>query len=223
MERVTLGRMQNPVRGFLHGSAAAASMIGMVTLMVRNDGNGWVTLALTVYGASLVMMFTTSSLYHSVPWGERWKQRMRRLDHTGIFLAVPGSYTPFAVVALEGAWRWGSLLVVWTMAITGIVIKLVERTVRIGLSVTLQSVMGWGAAIPMFELARRLGLATVGWLALGGVQYTVGMVFMLTNWPRLAPRVFSHHELFHVLVVGGALTHFLVVLQVLIPMTGAIA
>ncbi len=223
MERITLGRMQNPVRGFLHGSAALASVIGAITLMVRNRGNGWVTLALVVYGASLVMMFTTSSLYHSIPWSDRWKGRMRRLDHTGIFLAVAGSYTPFAVVALDGAWQWGSLLVVWGMGITGIVIKLVERRVRLGLSVTLQSIMGWGAAIPMIELARRLGGETVAWIALGGVLYTAGMIFMLTNWPKLSPRIFSHHELFHVLVIGGALTHFLVVLQVLIPMTGTIA
>jgi hemolysin III len=223
MERITLGRMQNPVRGFLHGGAALASVIGMITLMVRNRGNGWVTLALVVYGGSLVMMFTTSSLYHSVPWSERWKGRMRRLDHTGIFLVVAGSYTPFAVVALDGAWQWGSLLVVWGMGLAGIVIKFVERRVRLGLSVTLQSVMGWGAVIPMIELARRLGGETVAWLALGGVLYTAGMIFMLTNWPKLAPRIFSHHELFHVLVIGGALTHFLVVLQVLIPMTGTIA
>lgn len=219
MERITLGRMQNPVRGFLHGSAALASVIGLVLLVVRNRGNGWVTLALLVYGGSLVMMFTTSSLYHSVPWGDRWKARMRRLDHTGIFLVVAGSYTPFAVVALDGVWQWGSLLVVWSMGIAGIVIKFVERRIRLGLSVTLQSIMGWGAVIPMFELARRLGGETVAWIALGGLLYTAGMIFMLTNWPRLAPRVFSHHELFHVLVVGGALTHFLVVLHVLIPLT----
>jgi hemolysin III len=223
MERITLGRMQNPVRGFLHGGAALASLVGMVTLLVRSRGNGWVTLAMFVYGASLVMMFTTSSLYHSVPWSEEWKARMRRLDHTGIFLVVAGSITPFAVVALDGAWKWGSLIVVWGMGIAGIVIKFVERHVRIGLSVTLQSVMGWGAVIPMFELARRLGGATVAWIAVGGVLYTVGMIFMLTNWPKLAPRIFSHHELFHVLVIGGALTHFLVVLQVLVPMTATIA
>ena len=114
-------------------------------------------------------------------------------------------------------------MVVWGMGISGIAIKFVERRVRVGLSVTLQSLMGWGAVIPMFELARRLGGATVAWIAVGGVLYTAGMIFMLTNWPKLAPRIFSHHELFHVLVIGGALTHFLVVLQVLVPLTGTIA
>lgn len=222
MERWTLGRMQNPIRGFLHGGAAIASVIGMIALVLRNRGSGWVTLALVIYGASLVVMFTTSTLYHTVPWGDMWRARMRRLDHTGIFLVVAGSYTPFAVVALDGAWRWGSLFVVWGMGLAGIVIKFVERQIRLGLSVTLQSVMGWGAVIPMFELARRLGGAAVAWIAVGGLLYTVGMIFMLTNWPKLAPRVFSHHELFHVLVIGGALTHYLVVLFFLMPLTGSV-
>ena len=223
MERITLGKMQNPVRGFLHGGAALAAVVGLIVLLLSNRGAGWVTFALTLYAVSLVAMFTTSSLYHSIPWGERWKARMRRLDHSAIFLVVASSYTPFAVVALDGAWRWGSLLVVWGIGLTGIIVKLVERRVRLGLSVTLQSVMGWAAVIPMFELARRLGGTTVAWIAVGGVLYTAGMIFMLTNWPRLAPRIFSHHELFHVLVIGGALTHYLVILKVLVPLTGATA
>ncbi len=222
MERITLGRMQNPVRGFLHGSAALASLIGLITLVRMQSGPPWAGLALTLYGVSLVAMFTTSTLYHCVPWSERWKARMRRLDHSAIFLVVAASYTPFAVIALDGAWRWASLLVVWGMGISGIIIKFIERQIRIGLSVTLQTLMGWGAVIPMIELARRLGGTTVAWLAVGGVLYTTGMIFMLTNWPKLAPRIFSHHELFHVLVIGGALTHYLVVLNVIVPLTAVI-
>lgn len=219
MERITLGKMQNPVRGFLHGGAAVASIVGLVFLLVRNQGNAWTTLSMAVYAGSLVVMFTISSLYHSVPWSEPWKARMRRLDHTGIFLVVAGSYTPFAVIALDGAWQWGSLLVVWGMGITGITIKFFERRIRLGLSLTLQTMMGWGAVIPMFELARRLGGEAVAWIAVGGVMYTAGMIIMVTNWPKLAPRIFSHHELFHVLVIGGALTHFLVVWYFLVPLT----
>ena len=222
MERITLGRMQNPVRGFLHGSAALASLVGLIVLVRAQSGPAWAGLVLALYAGSLVAMFTTSSLYHCFPWSEKWKARMRRLDHSAIFLTVAASYTPFAVIALDGAWRWASLLVVWGLGITGIVIKFVERQVSIGLSVTLQTIMGWGAVIPMFELARRLGGETVAWLGLGGVLYTVGMIFMLTNWPKLAPRIFSHHELFHLLVIGGALTHYLVILKVIVPLTAVI-
>lgn len=222
MERITIGRMQNPVRGFLHGSAALASLIGLIVLIRSHSGPAWVGLVLALYGTTLVAMFTTSSLYHSFPWSDRWKARMRRLDHSAIFLTIAGSYTPFAVIALDGTWRWASLLVVWGLGITGIVMKFIQRQVSIELSVTLQIVMGWGAVIPMFELARRLGGETVAWLGLGGVLYTVGMIFMLTNWPKLAPRVFSHHELFHVLVIGGALTHYLVVLKAIVPLTAVI-
>lgn len=214
--------MQNPVRGFLHGTAALASIVGLIVLVRSQSGPPWAGFVLALYGVSLVAMFTTSSLYHCFPWSDQWKERMRRLDHSAIFLTIAGSYTPIAVIALDGTWRWASLLVVWGLGITGIVIKLIQRHVSIELSLTLQIVMGWGAVIPMFELARRLGGDTVAWLGLGGVLYTVGMIFMLTNWPKLAPRIFSHHELFHVLVIGGALTHYLVVLKVIVPLTAVI-
>lgn len=215
--------MQNPVRGFLHGGAALAAIVGLIVLLVMNRGSAGVTFALALYAASLVVMFTISSLYHSIPWSDRWKGIMRRLDHSAIFLLVAGTYTPFAVVALDGAWRWGTLAVVWGIGLTGIITKLIERRVRLGLSVTLQSLMGWGAVVPMVELARRLGGSTVAWIAVGGVLYTAGMVFMLTKRPRLAPRIFSHHELFHVLVIGGALTHYLVILRVLVPLASGTA
>src|SRR5665811_1896680 len=113
MERITLGRMQNPVRGFLHGSAALASLVGLIVLVRSQSGPPWAGLVLALYGGSLVAMFTTSSLYHCFPWSEKWKSRMRRLDHSAIFLTIAASYTPFAVIALDGAWRWASLLVVW--------------------------------------------------------------------------------------------------------------
>jgi hemolysin III len=217
MSRVTLGKMQNPVRGFLHGSAAIASLIGLVVLAAIGDVAVGVRIALVVYGASLVALFTTSSLYHSVPWSDRWKDRLRRLDHSAIFLVVAGSFTPFAVVALQGAWRTASLLVIWMAAATGIIVKISERRIRLGPSVTIQSAMGWAAVLPMVQIARSLGTDTVVWIGVGGLLYTVGMVFMLTKWPRIVPRVFSYHELFHVMVVAAALIHFLVIVTKVVP------
>lgn len=209
--------MQNPVRGFLHGAAAVASVAGLVVLLAANPGRISIGLAGGVYAGSLVVMYTTSALYHSVPWSARWKDRMRRLDHSGIFLVVAGTYTPIAVIALDGAWETASLVAVWTAALVGISIKLIEKRVRLGLSVTIQSLIGWGALIPMWQIAQRLGTETVLWVGIGGLLYTLGMVFMLTGWPRLFPRVFSYHELFHVLVVAGSLVHFLVILARVIP------
>lgn len=216
-ERITLGGMQNPVRGFIHGAAAVAALVGLVVLSVIGDVGVGLRLALVVYGASLVALFTTSSLYHSIPWRPRWKERMRRFDHSAIFLVVAGSITPFAVVALQGAWKAAWLVLVWMAAVAGITIKLRERRVRLGPSVTIQSMMGWAAVIPMFEIGRRLGVDTVVWIGVGGIIYTVGMVFLLTKWPRIVPRIFSYHELFHVMVVLAATIHFVVIVTKVIP------
>jgi hemolysin III len=217
MDRITLGRMQNPVRGFLHGAAAIASVIGLAVLLGANPGGVSVTVSLTVYAGSLITMFAISSLYHSIPWSERWKARMRRLDHSAIFLVVAGTFTPIAVVALDGAWRAATLSAVWIAGIVGIVIKLVERRVRLGISVTIQNIMGWGAVIPMLQIGHKLGVDTVVLIALGGVLYTTGMVLFLTKRPRLFPRVFSAHELFHVMVVAASSVHFYTILTHVLP------
>ncbi len=217
LERLTLGRIQNPVRGLLHGTAAIAATVGLVFLLAANPGGLSLGVSLAIYGASLVIMFTFSSLYHAVRWSAEWKARMRRLDHAAIFLVVAGTFTPFAMVALDGAWRAVSLTTVWVAAVVGIVLKLTEKRVRLGPSVTIQNVMGWAAAIPMGRIAARLGGDTVAFIAAGGALYTVGMICFLTKWPRLSPRVFSAHELFHVLVVAASSVHFYAVATRVLP------
>jgi hemolysin III len=212
-----LGRMCHPVRGFLNGAAAIAAAIGLVVLLVVNPGDLSLTVALAVYAGSLVAMFTISSLYHSVPWSSRWKDRMRRLDHSAIFLVVAGTYTPVAVVALEPVWRTASLAAVWVAAVVGVLLKFVEREIRLGRSVVIQSMMGWAAVIPMVRIADRLGGSIIVLLAISGALYTVGMVFMLTQRPRLFPRVFSHHELFHVLVMAASAVNFVAILNHVVP------
>jgi hemolysin III len=217
MDRICLGRMQNPVRGLLHGGAAIAAVVGLIVLLASNPGGFGLTLSLAVYAGSLVVMFAASSLYHSIPWGDRWKERMRRIDHAAIFLVVAGTITPIAVVSLEGAWEVATLTAVWTGAVVGIVIKFVERRVHLGTSVTIQNLMGWAAVIPMWQIGRRLGIDTVVLLATGGLLYTVGMILFLTKRPRLFPRIFSAHEVFHVFVVAASIVHFYTILTRVLP------
>lgn len=220
LERVammTLGRMHHPFRGFLNGAAAIAAVVGLAVLLVANPGGASLTVALLVYAGSLVAMFTVSCLYHSVAWTPRWKARMRRFDHSAIFLVVAGTYTPVAVVALDPVWRNASLTAVWAAAIVGIVLKFFERDIRLGRSVTIQSMMGWAAVIPMFRIADRLGGDVIILLGIAGFLYTVGMVFMLTGRPRLFPRVFSHHELFHVLVIAASAVNFVAIVNYVLP------
>jgi hemolysin III len=219
MDRITLGKMQNPIRGFLHGSAAIAAAVGLVLLIDRAWGRAEAVAGAVVFGVALLLMFTVSSLYHSIPWEERWKARLQRIDHSMIYLVVAGTFTPIAIASLEGITLAIALGVVWGIAVTGILLKALMPRIGTHLSVTLQMVMGWSALIWAPWIWRELGPGAFALIVLGGACYVVGTVIYAIQRPRLFPRAFSHHELFHVLVIGGSVFHFLAILLYAIPAT----
>jgi hemolysin III len=214
--RVTLGKMQNPVRGFLHGSAAAFAVIGAGFLVARASSLSG-RIAVAVYGMGLVALYTTSSLYHSVPWRERWKKRMQRLDHAMIFVLIASTFTPIGVIVLDGWMRVASVSIAWAIAAFGVGHLVLVRRQRFDFSIGLMITMGWLSLALMVPLARRVGAAVVVLIAVGGVVYTVGMVIVVTQRPRLWPRVFSSHELFHVLVVTASALHFVAIYRYVVP------
>ena len=219
MERLTLGRMQNPIRGFLHGAAAVAAIIGLFVLLSRAWGNVAAAVGALVFGLAMLAMYTVSSLYHSVPWSAEWKVRLQRVDHSMIFLLVAGTFTPIAIATIEGVALAVVLCLLWTTALTGIILKVFLPNVKTSLSVTLQLVMGWSALILMPWVLSRLGVGAVVLIALGGLCYTAGAVIFMSKRPKLFPKTFSYHELFHVLVIAGTAFHFLAVLWYAIPAT----
>lgn len=199
--------MQNPVRGLLHGSAAVAALVGLAVLVTRSESDV-ARFTTGLFGVALVAMFTVSALYHSLPWSTEWKSRLQRVDHSLIFVVVAATFTPLAEAALQGASLLVGMTLVWGIAVVGIGFKLLSSRTRTGLSVALQMLMGWSALIWLPRFAGRLGWEAVALILAGGFFYTVGAVVFATRRPRLAPRVFSHHELFHLLVMAGAATHF---------------
>ena len=219
MERITLGRMQNPIRGFLHGTAAIATAIGLVILIERAAGRVEAVVGALVYGGALLLMFIVSSLYHSVPWQDEWRARLQRIDHSMIFLVVAGTFTPIAIASLEGVPLTVALGVVWGIGLTGILLKALMPDIRTRLSVTLQMVMGWSALIWVPWIWRELGPGAIALIVLGGACYVIGTVIYATGRPRLFPRAFSHHELFHVLVIAGSSFHFFAILLYALPAT----
>ncbi|HLA66743.1 MAG TPA: hemolysin III family protein [Acidimicrobiia bacterium] len=210
-ERMRLGKMTHPVRGFLDASAALVSIVGAIALLTLSHGGTWRRLSLFAFGLSLVAMFTTSSLYHSIPWQGVWKSRMQRLDHTMIHVLVAGTFTPIAVIVLDGWLRWVTLGVQWGIVAFGAIHKTVSKMPRHWVSVALSTTQGWLAVLVIGPLAHRLPWTALLLMGLGGVLYTVGMVFLVTGRPRLWPRVFSYHEAFHVLVIAAAALHFSVI------------
>jgi hemolysin III len=200
--------MTHPVRGFLHGTAAALSIVGAVLLTTLASGEVTRRLSLLVFGLSLVGLYSVSTLYHSIPWRPVWKRRWQRIDHTMIHVLVAGTYTPIAFIVLDGWLRVATLAVQWGIVAVGAVHNLVLRHPVRTASIALQTTQGWLALALLWPLADRLPVPAILLIVLGGVLYTAGMVAMVIGRPRLWPQFFSSHEVFHLLVVAGSSVHF---------------
>jgi hemolysin III len=215
MDRVVLGRMQNPVRGFLHGSAAVVSVAGMVALLTRSDRAG-TTVAIAVYGLALIVMYVTSAMYHSIPWQPGWKRRFQQLDHTFIYVLVAASFSALAVSVGGGPWMVLGLAGIWSLVALGLVKELIQGPGRrvvfplqiVAVAIALPAL--WLTLVGMDTPAATLTLV-------GGTCYLLGVYLFVNDRPRLAPRVFSHHEFFHVVVIVSSLLHYLAVWRV-VPM-----
>lgn len=211
-DRLCLGRMQNPVRGFLHGSAAVLSLIGAEVLWRAEENDPGMRIALVVFAASLVGLYTVSSVYHSYPWQAVWKRRMQRLDHSMIYLVVAGTYTPLAMLVLDGWLLAVALTATWGIAIGGIAQKVFWPHVADWVSIAMQMVQGWLALPFMGAIARTLPPEGLLLVVTGGLLYTVGGILFVTRRPHLWPRVFSYHEVFHVFVCAASALHYTAIL-----------
>ena len=168
--------------------------------------------ALAIYAVSVAALFGTSALYHRIDWRTvDARRRMRRLDHTMIFVLIAGSYTPFALLVLHGAFGLVILIVAWSAAAAGAVFKLVWIDAPGRLVAGAYVAAGWIVVIAMPQLFDRLGPVAVGGLALGGILYSVGAVIYARQRPDPLPAVFGYHELFHLLVVVAAALQYAVV------------
>ncbi|WP_236025216.1 PAQR family membrane homeostasis protein TrhA [Arenibaculum pallidiluteum] len=202
-------RPRDPLREELanavtHGLGAALSIVGLVLLLAAaslQSSPGRVA-ALVVYGATLVLLYLASTLYHATRDDGR-KRFFRLCDHAAIFLLIAGTYTPYALIALDDATGWALFAAVWTIAILGIAFKVVCLDRYEGLSLALYLGMGWLGILALSPLLDRLHQDGLVLLALGGVAYTGGVVFFL--WERLP----YGHAVWHLFVLAGSAFHFL--------------
>jgi len=215
--RATLGRMQNPIRGLLHGTSALLSVVGTAALWSRAHGDMFERGALLVFGLSLVCLFSVSSLYHAVPWSRVWKGRMQRIDHAMIYVLIAGTFTPMTLIVLDGGLRLAILALVWGIAAVGTAQKYWWPQLSDRYSLALQVAQGWLAVPLLAPIADRLGTPALSLLVLGGLLYMLGMLAYAFQRPRLWPRVFSYHEVFHVFVVAGSAVHFAMTFAYIAP------
>ena len=195
------------LRGIPH-SIGALVAIPAAIFCVAHAAKGDETMGATIYGLSLIFLLSASAIYHTPTWKPRIRMWLRRVDHSAIFVLIAGSYTPIAAIVLDGWLRWIALGTVWGITAVGTAQKLYWPQLGHGYSVALQVAQGWLAVLLLVPLYERLGWPAVGLLVLGGFFYTLGMVAFTTQRPRLWPHVFSYHEIFHVLVVGGSASHY---------------
>jgi hemolysin III len=213
--RLTLGPLHNPIRGLLHGSAALASLALAAFLWLHPGCAAATRLPLLVCALSQFALYLASSLYHSVPWGPVAKWRMQRLDHSMIYLGIAGAITPIVWLGLDGARREAILAAAWTIAVLGSAQKALFPRIRAKASIPFQMLQA-GLALPaLAPFAERCGGAPLALVLGAPVLFLGGTLVFLFERPRLWPRVFSHHELFHVCTVAGTGALYAVLLQLL--------
>ena len=190
-----------------HLVGAVLASIGALCLLVQAlwEGEPLKIGSVAVYGASLVLLYVVSTVYHSVRG--RAKAVLRKLDHLSIYLLIAGSYTPFCLVSLGGPLGWTLLGLVWGMALVGMLQELKPRSEARVLSLVIYALMGWSAVVALKPLAAALGRDGLGWLVAGGICYTVGIVFFVFDGR------FRHwHGIWHLCVIGGSALHFVAVM-----------
>jgi len=190
-----------------HLLGALLAVAGGVYLLVLASllGDPWKITSIAIYGAALVILYTNSTLYHSVKG--RAKEVLQKLDHLSIYLLIAGSYTPFCLVTLRGPWGWTLFAIVWGLALLGMLQEIKPRSPARVMSIVIYALMGWIVLIAVKPLIAALGTAGFTLLAAGGTLYTVGIIFFVYD------ERFQHwHGIWHLFVMAGSLLHYLAIL-----------
>ncbi len=202
--------IQPRLRGVLHEAAFAISLVTGTVLVCLAEGAVARTAA-AVYAVSVALLFGTSAAYHRGPWEGRSREVMKRLDHSMIFILIAGTYTPFALLLLEGRTRWVVFGVVWGGALLGVVLRNAVRRPARWLFVALYLGLGWVSLAVLPQLQDAGGWAVVVLLLAGGLFYSAGAVVYALRRPNPSPSWFGFHEVFHSFTLLAFVTHYLAV------------
>ncbi|RJP72567.1 MAG: hemolysin III family protein [Ignavibacteriales bacterium] len=206
-------RFRNPFSGLSHLFAAIASFIGLLVLIIPNLNNDVKLLSLLVYGISLVLLFSFSAAYHLTIAEPEKILALRKLDHSAIFIQIAGTYTPLCLNLFTGFWKYGLLTIIWLFALIGIVLKMYFIHAPRWVSAGIYLVMGWLALLGLSEIISVMSNEALIWLALGGLFFTVGAVIYSFKLMNFIPDVFGFHEVWHLFVILGCLSHYILILR----------
>ncbi|MDR5899252.1 hemolysin III family protein [Halomonas vilamensis] len=206
--------MEERLNSISHGIGAVFSLVGMAVLLVAasvaSHVDPWKIVSLSLYGTTLILLYTASTLYHGIPH-QRWKQRFRLLDHCSIYLLIAGTYTPFLLVNMRGPTGWVLFAAVWSLALVGITCKLLWPERFAVLRVVIYLLMGWMIVLASDEMAANLSSTGIVLLASGGIAYTLGVIFYAV---RAIP---FNHAIWHLFVIAGSACHYAAVYSAVLP------
>jgi hemolysin III len=200
-------RIREPFNGASHLIGLLLAGAGTVALLSVARGP-WETAAFSIYGATLIVLYSASTLYHMLPLSDRPLRALRVLDHIAIYFLIAGTYTPVALITLRGPLGWALLAAVWLIALAGIPFKLFYLDAPVWLSTATYLGMGYLALVAVVPLARAVPAGGLAWLVAGGLAYTIGALIYTYRRPDPFPGRFGHHEIWHVLVLVGSGCHF---------------
>ena len=204
------------LRGVFHQLAFFAALPPGVALAVIAEG-GRARFAAIAFAATVAAMFGASALYHRGNWSPRWRRWLRRLDHAGIYALIAGSYTPFGLLVLEGAWAVTVLAIVWSGALAAIFVRLVWVSAPKWLAAFFGLVLGWVGVVAFPQLLAKIGLAPSLLFLAGGILYTLGALVYVRRKPDPRPSVFGYHEVFHTLVILAVALQYTVIAFFVLP------
>ncbi len=209
-----LNRLEYPFRSLINISSALLSVVAVVLLVYRaaTQGTVWHVVSFSIYGISLIALWTVSAIYHSL---NATHKILEQLDHAMIYFLIAGTYTPVCLIVLRGGWGWSLFGVNWGLAIAGIVLKLVFRHPprwAVILFFVFYLLMGWLVVIAWVPLVRVLPEGGIFWLVSGGIFYTVGAAILNIKRFNFSPK-FGAHEIWHLFVMAGSFCHFWMMLK----------
>lgn len=208
--------VREPVNAFTHLSGALLSLIGTLFILnfspVATSLDLVATVSVIIFGVSLIALYTASGIYHLVISTDQVILRLKKLDHAMIFVLIAGSYTPFCMLTLDGSLKWGIIGTVWTLALVGIILKIVWIGMPRWLSTAFYIAMGWIVVFAIKPLYIALPSGGFFFLVLGGVMYTIGGIIYGLKKPNLS-KYLGFHEIFHIFVMLGSACHYWAVLN----------
>ena len=188
-----------------HGLGVLFGVLALVILLMKAakyQSDTLTFISMSIYGASVIVLFLASTLYHSIRYlpAKRW---LKTLDHSAIYLLIAGSYTPFLLVGLRTDLAYGLMVVIWVIALLGVIMKMFFMHRFKSFSLMSYLVMGWLSLVVIYQLATHLDISAVIWLVAGGVMYSLGVIFYAND------RIPYNHAIWHLFVLAGSMCHFI--------------